>query len=254
MFFKIYFILPILIASFINSVPISSTNKALDEALWNVKDGKLISSWTKENIYLYAMDWKRTEEEHNGVYREIVLSVRGHERYFSCWQIDTNPVWKPIFNLSDINNDGKKELIVISTSGYGTGILLQDIHVLRFDKEGFFYDIYVMDPREGIYQNVKGKLTKKDGIVTVTVDVKGKNYAMTAKESSLMYWGDKVRYGAVQQYEVIDNKLIAEMNVVVGNDVSIADIVMDYVFENGRLRVNNVTLKKHDSNWQRWNN
>ncbi|MBU5483365.1 PliI family lysozyme inhibitor of I-type lysozyme [Clostridium sp. MSJ-11] len=253
MFFKICFILPILIASFINSVPISSTNKALDKALWNVKDGKLISSWTEENIYLYAMDWKRAEE-HDGVYREIVLSVRDHEKYFSCWQIDTNPVRKPTFNLSDINNDGKKELIVISTSGYGTGILLQDVHVFRFDKEGFFYDIYVMDPREGIYQNIKGKLTKKDGIVTVTINIKGNDHTMTAKESSLAYWGNEVGFGSVQEYKVIDNKLIAEMNIVVGNDVSIAVIVMEYVFENGRLRVNNVTLKKHDSNWQKWNN
>lgn len=43
--------------------------KALDKAPWDVKDGKLISSWQEENINLYAMDWQREEKEHRGVYR-----------------------------------------------------------------------------------------------------------------------------------------------------------------------------------------
>lgn len=75
---------------------------------------------------------------------------------------------------------------------------------------------------------------------------------MTSEESSLGYWGDDVGYGAVRKYKVVDNKLIAEMNVVVGNGVGIAEIVMDYVFENNMLRIDNITFRKYDSVWPKW--
>lgn len=249
MFLKIFFLMPIFMANFINIAPIAATYKALDEDPWNVKNGKLISSWLEENIYLYAMDWKRAEEK-VGVYKEIVLSVKGHERYFSCWQVTTNPVWKPTFDLSDINNDGKKELIVISTSGYGTGAFEQNVHVFRFDKKGSLYDIYVTDPFEGRYQYVKGTLTNKDGIVTVTINIKGKDYIMKAKESGFGFVGEHVGFGSIIRYAVIDNKLTVKMGVSIGYTAGCGYIVMDYVFENKRLTINNVNFKKlQDGAW-----
>lgn len=261
LFLRICIFIPVFIASFLNITPVSADNNTFDdsysEGIWNVKNHKLISSWPEENIYMYAVDWKREEEEHRGVYREIVLSVKGEKRYFPCWTVDTNPVWKPTFNLIDISGDSKKELIVISTSGTGTGVLLSDVHVFTQDPDNIyksFIDIYVMDPLEAIYQNIKAKMIKKNGVVTIILNVKGKDYIMTAKESDLVTWGDEVGFGALRRYKVVENKLIVEMSVVVGNGVSIADIVMDYVFENNRLRVDNVTFRDYDSSWPKWTN
>lgn len=248
------YVLLLLIVSFLSITPITVASKTFDEEPWDIKDAKIVASWPEENIYLYAMDWKR-EEEHIGIYREIALHVKGFGRYFDCWRVDTNPVWRPTFSLVDIDNDGKKEVIVISTSDTGTGVFIQDVHVFRFDTDKpdkGLNDIYVMDPMIAVYQNVKSKMTKKNGAVTITVNVKGKDYTMTSEESSLGYWGDDVGYGAVRKYKVVDNKLIAEMNVVVGNGVGIAEIVMDYVFENNMLRINNVTFRKYDSVWPKW--
>jgi hypothetical protein len=255
-FLRICFLLPIFIASFLSIIPASAANETFcNNVNWDVERGKLISSWPEENIYLYAMDWKRAEEEHSGVYREIELYVKGFGRYFPCWQVDTNPVWRPTFDMCDLDNDGKKELIVISTSGTGTGVLLQEVRVFRFDTakpNRGLEDIYVMDPWEGIYQNVKAKMIKNDGTVTIRINVKGKDYTMTAKESDLVSWGDEVGYGSIRRYIIVNNKLTAEMSVVVGNGVSIATIAMDYIFENNRLRVNNVTFKQYNSSWPIW--
>ncbi|GEM_PF-1719283 len=243
MVLKICFLLPIFITSFLSIAP-NSTAKVLDKAPWNIKDGKVIASWSEENIYMYAMDSKIEEKENRGVYKEIILSVKGHERYFSCWEISTNPVFKPKLVLSDINNDGSKELIVISVGGTGTGVYPEDIHVFRVDSEGFLYDIYVVDPLEGIYQNVKEKLTIKNGIATITIDIRGKDYIITVKESSLGFWGDEVGFGSIIRYSVIDNKLIVKVNAFIGNGVSCGFIVMDYVFENKRLRISDAKFEK----------
>lgn len=243
MVLKICFLLPIFITSFL-SIASNSTVKALDKVPWDINDGKIIASWSEENIYIYAMDWKREEKENRGVYKEIILSVKGHERYFSCWEISTNPGFRPKFVLSDINNDGCKELIVISVGGTGTGVYPEDIHVFRVDSEGFLYDIYVVDPLEGIYQNVKEKLIIKNGIATIRINIKGNDYTMSVKESSLGFWGNEVGFGSIIRYSFVDNKLIVKVNALVGNGVSCGFIVMDYVFENKRLRINDVKFEK----------
>lgn len=241
---KISYLMTLFIASSLCITPMTAMSKTLDKDPWNVKDAKIVASWPKEDIYLYTLDWKKEHQEKSGVYKEIVLSVKGHERYFPCWQIDTNTSFKPEFMFSDIDSDGNKELIVVSVSGTGTGIYLSDIHVFRFDDKGSFYDVYVMEPLEGIYQNVKGKMSKKDGIVTIIINVKGKDYIFTAKESSLGFWGTEVGFGNIIKYAVVDNKLTVSVNAQVGNAVTCAIIVMDYVFENNGLRISNAKFKK----------
>jgi hypothetical protein len=245
MFLKISLI-PLLVASFLSITSMSTTNKVFDQAPWDVKKAKIITSLPEEDIQMYALDWKREEEENNGVYKEILLYVKGHGRYFSCWKVINDPSYKPEFVFSDINNDGNKELIVISVSGTGTGLHWSDVHVFRFDEEGYVYDVYVMDSNEGIYQNVKTRMTKKNGIVTIAINVKGKEHIIKADESSLGTWGDDVGFGNIVRYAITDNKLTVTMNAAVGNGVTCGYIFMDYIFENKRLKVNNVRFEKVD--------
>jgi hypothetical protein len=254
MFLKICFLLPVFITSYINIVPVSVASKVFDEDPYNFKKAKIISSLPEEEIFVYALDWKEEEKEQRGEYSRIVLTTKKGIKFFPCLRVDSNPSFKPEIILSDVNSDGKKELILITSYDVGTGSLSQDVHVYRFDSEGNLIDIYVMDPFEEIYQNIKANMIKKNGVVNIAINVKGKDYTMTAKESSLGYWGNEVYFGAVQSYKVADNKLIAKMSIAVGNAVSFADIVMDYVFENKRLRVNNVTLQKYDLSWTKWAN
>jgi hypothetical protein len=174
------------------------------------------------------------------VYREILVDIKGKKRYFSCWKIDTNPTFKPELILNDMNNDGKEDLVIITTKGTGTGIFIQEIHV--FDVNNF-NDIYVMDPIEAIYQNVKTEMTKKNGIIYINIKVKDKIFNIKAKESSAGIWYDDVAFGSTIRYEVLDNRLVAKVGAQVAFGVNCGNIVMDYKFENKRLEINNITFK-----------
>jgi hypothetical protein len=67
---------------------------------------------------------------------------------------------------------------------------------------------------------------------------------LTAKESSFGFLGDDVAFGGTVSYSVADSKLMVEVNVVVGNGVTCGFIAMDYIFENKRLRINNIKFEK----------
>ncbi len=51
------------------------------------------------------------------------MQIANIERYFR-WENITNKTFIPKLILSDLNKDGKEELIVILTIGYGTGVFI----------------------------------------------------------------------------------------------------------------------------------
>ena len=53
------------------------------------------------------------------------------------WMNVTNPSYAPQVYYEDINKDEKKELIIILTKGYGTGLLDQEVIVFHIDNNQF---------------------------------------------------------------------------------------------------------------------
>jgi hypothetical protein len=247
MFLKLGLFLPMLIAVCLNTSPmlmdvkVPCVNQYKQQDTYNNEDYKLLAAIPEQDIYLYAMDWKEEEIKNRGVYRDILLDLKGKQRVFPCWNIDTNPAFKPELIITDMNNDGWEDLAVITTRGTGTGVFIQEVRIFEIDT---YNDIYVMDPIEAIYQNVKTEIVKKNGIVTITIKVREKIFTLTAKESSLGLWYDDAGFGSRTEYDVIDNKLIAKVGVQVGLGIDCGLIVMDYEFKNKRLEVNNIEFEK----------
>ena len=246
MFFKMGLLLPALIAAYLNLSPMLTDVKAPcvnqyeRQDTHNTEDYKLLAAIPEEDIYLYAMDWKEAEVKKRSVYRDMLLDLKGKQRYFPCWIIESKLLFEPELILNDMNDDGREDLIVITTKATGTGIFIQEVRVFDIDT---YNDIYVMDPIEAIYQNVKTEMTKKDGIVTITIKVKNDKFIITAKESSAGIWYDDAGFGSNIEYDVIDNKLVAKIGAQVAFGVNCGNILMDYDFKNKRLEVNNITFK-----------
>jgi hypothetical protein len=95
-----------------------------------------ISSNSEADSKLYPF------QESNGMYEGFVLEIKGKRQYFD-WQNVKNPSFRPQMILKDINHDGGKELIVILTTGTGTGYHTEDIHVLNPASFDFPYGIPV---------------------------------------------------------------------------------------------------------------
>lgn len=240
---KMSFLIPVFIAKFLNIVPIQEPVKLPDDP-WNLKEAKLVKSLLEEDINLYALNAKAYEK--SSAYKEILLIAKRDVRYYPCLIVDKNYGCR--LELNDLDSDGKKELILITSPGGGAGSHEETIYVYRITPSNYLYDIYVMDPFEGMYQNVKSEMTKENGIVTININVGGKVFTLKEKES-ILDWGDEVYFGAAWYYNVADNKLNVDMNVTVGNNVLVGKLKMDYVYENKRLKINNVTFEKDRFDW-----
>ncbi|EGT3616949.1 hypothetical protein FHH43_12020, partial [Clostridium perfringens] len=95
----------ILMNSYVNGKTIYKVNSR-----GNIDTSVLLAAIPNEFIYLYALD----SDEGKGVYQEILLDVKGKQKIFN-WIVDSGLSFRPQLILSDINNDNKKELIIITT-------------------------------------------------------------------------------------------------------------------------------------------
>ena len=129
-------IISIIILLLINNIMHSKVSYALDIA--NSKNQVLLSEIPNEDIYLYALD----SDEGKSVYEDILLNVKGKKKRFK-WIVDSGLSFRPELILTDINNDGKKELVIIITTGHGTGINTQEVHIF---KEETLEEIKVQNP------------------------------------------------------------------------------------------------------------
>lgn len=251
MFHKINCLASIFIAVFLSIMPLSSSsvlscnNVPAPDNIWNVKNHKLLASIPDENIKLYAVDWKEAELKHTGAYKEVLLDIKGKQRYFPSWMVDTNESFKPSLILSDINNDGKKELIVISTSATGTGVHVDNVHVFNVDT---FTEVHVANPIEAIYHNVKTNITKENGLVTIALNVKGNIFTAKSKESSAGIWLDDVHFGNGIRYYVNNNKLYAKLDAQVGASLFAGKITIDYVFKDKMMDTNDIRFEGFKDN------
>lgn len=187
------------------------------------------------NIILYA-------NEREGRLEKFRLEANGTIQYFPFWiNVSNESYWPQLVNI-DINLDGKNELIIILTRGYGTGIINQEVHVLHTTETDFgdvYQEIIVDNPTAILLKNVKMELTKSKAIITIG-DVKTviKLEELGIEPRNLF---TDITTVNLLRFEVIDNKLTA----IVGAQVSpvggyIGSFRITYAFKNGMYEGTNI--------------
>jgi hypothetical protein len=183
-------------------------------------------------------------QESNGMYDGFVLEINGKRQYFD-WQNVKNPSFGPQMILNDINQDGEKELIVILTTGTGTGYHTEDIHVLN---PANFKEIKVEQAADIAKEKLDTKI-EDDGdnkaIHIITADEKTTVHKERDYSSS---WFDKVVFKNFYHYSVINDKLLLTMGAQVSPAGFIGEIEVKYEFENGEFGAGTVRFKQEDEN------
>lgn len=200
----------------------------------SVNESTLLSSIPEEGIFLYALD----SDEGKGLYEEILLDIKGKQRFF-YWAVDSGLSFRPQLILSDINSDGKKELVVIITKWHGTWMNAQEVHVFQVDT---FNEIPVEDVQEIIDKNVKSKVNKEEDRVQIIVSLNGKETKVDGDKINLIYneslfkkdWDYELFWENMIGYELVDGKLRAIVggqlpNLLVGN------VIIEYKFKDNML-------------------
>lgn len=211
--------------------------------LWNNKN-KIVTITTKNNTVptssSAATELARkdgiiisaNEAAMNGVYKGITVQTNNVKKLFD-WVNISNPSFYPTITTADVNNDGKKEIIVVLTKATGTEINQQEIHVL----DSNLMELSIEDPLKFIKNKVSSAITEENEQVNVLVKYNGKTVVKNYKSSDATLWFKNVYFGSIVNYKVENNKIIAtipgqvsptlfavNVNVEYGKDLNIATV------------------------------
>ena len=187
-----------------------------------IKEYEIVSSNDEENITLYA-------KKMNGLFRDFKVNFKGAIFSRPFWIGVTNPSYAPQIIYKDINKDQKKELVIILTKGYGTGVLWEDVYVFEtMNNDLNVNELIVDNPLSIIHKNVKTNLSAEKAKVivgdkTYIVDI----IPLEIKQENLF---DDIGFGSIIDYEVRDNQLIVSVVGQISPASFIGSIVIVYEY------------------------
>lgn len=208
-------------------------NVAWDEeknsVLINTRDKiyKTVASIPDEGVALTAADIDWT-------YKDFYLEVNGSKRYFD-WKNVVNPSHAPKLLMMDINNDGQKELIIILTTGYGTGVYISEAHVI--DPETLI-EVYVDNPNIVVLKNVKTNITENEIEIST-----GDKKTVINKDKLNVEPGYKISaigFGGICSFDVVENKLIVTMHGQISPACFIGTLTITYEFKDNMYQAANI--------------
>ena len=206
---------------------IGSTDETADKIIITQKGFVLAES---DRVTLYA------NNEKEGMYERITVLTKDNSKTFS-WANVTNQTYAPTINISDINNDDKDEVIIILTTGYGTNVLQQEIHILNMED---LTEINLQNPIETINKKVTSTIAKNESNVDVSIKWDGNVIEKRYNESDAGIWFDKVEFGSIIKYEIIAGKI----TVIVPGAVSPSEFPVTVLVEYGPdFEVDTITIK-----------
>lgn len=194
---------------------------------------KLVASLHENNIRLFA----DIKSEEKGVYKKFLLDINGKIAILN-WKNVTTEAFAPRLILNDINNDGIKELIVILTTGSGSDLHIEEVHVFKLCN---ISEIRVVNPLDIIKEKVHTSIVNKnDGNVLININldktkteiIKNKNYAS--------HWFENVGFGFEIHWRVSNNKLYANVDSQVSPSGYVGTVVIEYGFKDNIFNLENI--------------
>ncbi|WP_156456535.1 hypothetical protein [Abyssisolibacter fermentans] len=211
----IFFVVLTLILS-LSKPPITNTNAD--------KYKILIASIEDEDIFLYG---KHTAPAYKGM--KLVI---GEKSKIFNWRCSFNRT--PELVSVDLNSDEKKELVIIRTDGFGTGIHNGKINVLDRDS---LDEIYVVSPIEIINKNIKSQLSLENiklAIGNETISLKTSDYTK-GKE---IY--NSIEFGSEIYYLIEDKHIKSVVSAQIAHGAYIGYIIINYKYENSQFVLDDI--------------
>lgn len=207
----------------------SGTQKTITEAPNEEKPQQVIKSWEEyeasprplvaaipeKDIFLY--DIKGEKEP------RVLLKAGDFEQYFD-WICLTPRFILPKIQLTDLDADGKEELTVILYVGSGTGVSLQELHVLELPERK-------QDAGESLKDRVFGDyINQLDKVVSLNllpesnglkgeIWVQNKKYKINLEDYQSEEYGKMIRklfYGNIVYFSMDNNNLMVELAAGLG--------------------------------------
>lgn len=187
----------------------------------------------------------------------VLLKAGDSEQYFD-WTYLTPRFILPSMNLSDLDSDGKEELSVILYVGSGTGVSLQELHVLELPekkqgtgqslKDQVFEDYIIQ-----LDKAVSFKLLSESSGLKGEISVENKKYKINIKDYQSEEYGkiiEKLFYGNIVRFSQDNNKLMVELAAGLGFEnnvepVYIGTLNADIDYKSGKFKLKNIKFTKN---------
>lgn len=193
---------------------------------------EIVSSINEEKITLYG-------KKMGGMYRELKVDFKGGIYTRPFWNSVTTPAFLPKIFYLDINEDEKKELIITFTTGHGTGLLLEEVHVFNtLDNRLLGNEVIVDNPLAIIYKNVKTNLSKDHAEIRVRDKQYKINIAPLDIDSKNLF--KDIIFGNIIDYEVMDNQLMVSVSGQIAPASFIGDIIITYEYRDNMYQAKTI--------------
>lgn len=167
----------------------------------------------------------------DGVYKGLELEVAGKRHHYN-WETPLG--WKEVPELivSDLNQDGKQEVIILLNQGSGTGIHAQDVHIISMTD---FKEIPIESQEETIKKWVSTELKKDGDLLQASIHLNDKGNDVKLRIPDLDFVEQsEIGFGGVVYHRIENNKLIARLGGAVHFSMYIGDLEITYAYEEGR--------------------
>lgn len=161
-------------------------------------------------------------------YKGYILEVNGKKHQFD-WETPRDLSHPPELYYADVNKDGQPEAVVILTLGTGTGIVEQEIHIVKPET---WKELTVPEAWKAASQLVSSSITPDHNDMLISLKLKGASPAEVtlrlpdrAEDGNI---SDTTGIGTVTYYSVESNRLVAEVSVTTGFLESLGSLKLVY--------------------------
>jgi hypothetical protein len=193
----------------------------------------MVAESPKAKIAIYA-------KEMNGLYYDFKIDINGTTYSRPYWtNVANNPTYAPQIISKDINKDKKKELVIILNNGYGTGVLLEDVHVFH----NHFREVLVDHPVAVILKNAKTTLSPTKAVIKIEDNTSAVDIKPLGIDPDNLF--DDISFGSIIDFEVSDNTLIAKIAGQISPAAFIGEIVIVYEYRDKMYQAKSIEFQPY---------
>lgn len=199
-------------------------------------EGVVISYIEEDKIYLSA---DRLED---GMFSPMKLSIDGKTKRFP-WKTYNEIAFLPELNYGDVDGDGQNELIIILCEGKGTGMLIEEIHILNLED---FSEITVQNPLTILDNRVASKID--DNGIKITIDNQNAftfpEKEITTEVAEKESWFDNLVTGSIIDYSIEGNDIVVRVAAQLSPAGFLGDFNLTYEYKDNQLKVSSISFAK----------
>lgn len=181
--------------------------------------------------------------ERDGEYKGITLEWNGKLKSYPDWVNPSNVESPPRLEDRDIDGDGRREAVVALNAGSGTGVYLEEIHVV----DSLTYrEIPVEDALQTVRSRIQSSVERRGWKLHIRVTAGGSAMDQTlyrsGNDGADSSQSKKLSFGSIIRYEIRDGALVALLAGSYGISDFVGEAEVRYVKQDGKYTARSVSF------------